>query len=186
MKTKSKWIDSEASTAGKVLKSDGSSGTSWEFPDFQPIHIRTSDFIESLDGGSNNIDVDKLIDGTNTKVGKRVTGNADNQDVNFDVLVLLPKNFPGFDTNAIGLDFRASDITGNNGVSVKVYGTNGVLVDTFDLTPTSANTWQTKNITSASLSGGTFSADSMFRIEIIVTIDSTDTIDISDGKVNIA
>jgi len=146
--------------------------------------LRISDFIESLDGVNNNIDVDKLINVENSKIGKKVTGNADNQDCDFDALLLLPSNLTGFATNAIELDIRASDITGNNNMTMRVYGTNNVEVGSgFDMTPTSANTWQTKVITASQLLAGTFTAGQMFRIRIHIIVDNADMIDISDGKV---
>ena len=149
-----------------------------------PLNI--SDFVESIDGGSNDVDVAKLVDTTNNKVGKQVTGNDNNQDIDFDILVYLPKDFIEFATNAISLDFRASDITGNNVITVRVYGTDGNEVGSgFNLTPSSGNTWQTKVITKANLTinGEVFAAEGFFRIRIHVAIDDADTIDISAGVV---
>lgn len=151
------------------------------------IGLKISDFVESLDGSNNNIDVDKFIDAENNKVGKRVTSNEDNQDCDFDILVLLPKGFTNFNTNAIQLDFKASDIFGNNNITVRIYGTDKLEVGIgFNLTPSVPGIWETKTITSIDLSGGTFIAGEIFRIKIHVTIDNTDTIDISDGVVKFA
>jgi len=146
--------------------------------------LKISDFVESLDGTNNNINVDKLIDAVNNKVGKRVSSNVDNQDCDFDILILLSNGFTNFSTNAIQLDFRASDVTGNNNITVRVYGTDKSEVGTgFNLTPSVAEVWETKTITSEDLSGGTFVAGQIFRIRIHVTVDNTDTIDMSDGEV---
>lgn len=146
--------------------------------------LKISNFVENLDGTTNNIDVDKYVDKINQKVGKKVTGNLDNQNIDFDILVLLPKEFSSFDDDAIQLELRASDITGNNNITVHIYGTDGIEVGTgFDLTPSTANSWETKTITKSQLNAGTFITGQIFRINIYITIDSGDKIDISEGVV---
>lgn len=180
-------IDNRPQPLVSVVDAEGDSIKNAIGKDVNTLLLKAQDFVESLDGSDNNIDVERMVDTVNQKVGKRVTGNADSQDCDFDILVLLPKGFLGFNANAIQLNFRASDITGNNSIAVGVYGADGAQVGSdFVLTPSAADTWETKIITAEQLATGTFSGGEMFRIRVHVVVDSADTIDLSDGVVKIA
>lgn len=180
-------VDNRPQPDVSIVDGEGESLKNAVGKDINTLLLKAQDFVESLDGSDNNVDVERMVDAVNQKVGKRVTGNADSQDCDFDILVLLPKGFLGFGSDAIKLNFRASDIVGNNNVAVGVYGTDGAQVGSdFVLTPSAADTWEAKTITQEQLAAGVFSPGEAFRIRVRVVVDSADTIDLSDGTVNLA
>jgi parallel beta-helix repeat protein len=113
---------------------------------------------------------------------KWVTTQGTAQDYDIWVKVPIPSDFAALPSGqTICMDTYASATTAN-GVKVVIYDTSNTVIGTsFDLTPTSATTWQNKCTTS--VTGGTIAADGTITLDIKLTAPAT-TGDIRIGDIS--
>jgi hypothetical protein len=99
------------------------------------------------------------------------TTQSSNQVYDVVAQIPLPSDFSSWGTTPITIDAKTTDTT-NGTVTAKLYDTTGTIEtnwNTCSLTPSSANTWQTK--TGCTLSG-TYTANGVVTLRVILQVPS--------------
>ncbi len=147
-------------------------------PATRTIDIPVATLVPFPDGAANSAILAFYHDNTNHRNYGRLTSGSATQDYDWIAEIKLPTDFVSFSANALSVDIRSNDKTGNvNTISLYIAaGTVDAGVNGASLAPSANDTWETKTVSPS----GAYTAGDWIHLHIHLGNDeASNTVDIA-------